>query len=89
MRILLVYPTIPDTFWSFKYILRFIRKKAAHVPLGLLTVAGLLPREWELRLVDMNVEPLTDEMISWADMVFVGAMVVQKQSVRETFARVK
>jgi radical SAM superfamily enzyme YgiQ (UPF0313 family) len=89
MRILLVYPTIPDTFWSFKYILRFIRKKAAHVPLGLLTVAGLLPREWELKLVDMNVEPLTDEMIAWADMVFVGAMVVQKQSVRETFARVK
>jgi len=89
MKALLVYPTIPDTFWSFKHILKFIRKRAAHVPLGLLTIAGLMPRSWDIRLVDMNVEPLTDDMILWADMVFMGAMVVQKESVAETVQRVQ
>lgn len=87
MKALLVYPSIPDTFWSFKHILKFIRKRAAHVPLGLLTVGALMPRDWEIRLVDMNVETLTDEMISWSDMVFIGAMVVQKESVREVTER--
>lgn len=87
MRILLISPSIPDTFWSFKHILKFIRKRAAHVPLGLLTVAAMLPEEWELRLVDMNVEPLTDETIQWADMVFLGAMVVQKESLLDVIAR--
>jgi len=87
MKALLVYPSIPDTFWSFKHILKFIRKAAAHVPLGLLTVAGMLPKEWEVRLVDMNVGPLSDQDIQWADMVFIGAMVVQKQSVAEVITR--
>jgi radical SAM superfamily enzyme YgiQ (UPF0313 family) len=89
MKALLVYPSIPDTFWSFKHILKFIRKKAAHVPLGMLTVAAMLPREWEIRLIDMNVEPLNDQDILWADMVFIGAMVVQKTSTREVAARCK
>lgn len=89
MKALLVYPSIPDTFWSFKHILKFIRKRAAHVPLGMLTVAAMMPREWQLRLVDMNVEPLTDEQIEWADMVFISAMVVQKNSLREVIARCK
>jgi hypothetical protein len=57
MKALLVYPSIPDTFWSFKHILKFISKKAAHVPLGLLTLGSMLPDEWETKLVDMNVEP--------------------------------
>ncbi|MEJ2715581.1 MAG: DUF4070 domain-containing protein [Deltaproteobacteria bacterium] len=87
MKALLVYPSIPDTFWSFKHILKFVRKKAAHVPLGLLTVAAMMPKEWELRLVDMNVEGLSDEMIQWADMVFIGAMIVQKSSVRDVVNR--
>ncbi|MGB6064444.1 MAG: B12-binding domain-containing radical SAM protein, partial [Desulfomonilaceae bacterium] len=77
----------PDTFWSFKHILKFIHKRAAHVPLGLLTVGAMMPHDWELRLIDMNVETLTDECIRWADMVFIGAMVVQKESVREVVAR--
>jgi radical SAM superfamily enzyme YgiQ (UPF0313 family) len=89
MKALLVYPAIPDTFWSFKHILKFVRKRAAHVPLGLLTVAGLLPRSWDIRLIDMNVEPLTDETILWSDIVFMGAMVVQKESVSQTVARVR
>lgn len=87
MKALLVYPSIPDTFWSFKHILKFISKKAAHVPLGLLTVGAMLPEEWDMRLVDMNVEPLSDDTIEWADMVFVGAMVVQKKSVKEVVNR--
>jgi len=89
MKVLLVYPSIPDTFWSFKHILKFIRKRAAHVPLGLLTIGSMLPQDWETKLVDMNVEPLIDEDMKWADMVFIGAMVVQKDSVREVVQRAK
>jgi len=61
MRTLLVYPQYPDTFWSFKYALKFISKKAFFPPLGLLTVAAMLPNEWEKKLVDMNVTALDDE----------------------------
>ncbi len=87
MKALLIHPSIPETFWSFKHILKFLRKKAAHPPLGILTVAAMMPQEWELRLVDMNVEALTDEQIRWADKVFVSAMIIQKQSVREVLDR--
>ena len=89
MKALLVYPAYPDTFWSFKHALRFISKKALHPPLGLLTVAAMLPRTWEQKLVDMNVTPLTDEDLEWADYVLLSAMLVQKQSTRETIARCK
>ena len=67
MRTLLIYPKFPDTFWSFKYALKFIRKRAALPPLGLLTVAALLPDEFQKRLVDVNVDCLTDDDLSWAD----------------------
>ncbi len=87
MKALLIYPSIPDTFWSFKHVMKFIRKKAAHVPLGLLTVASMFPEDWDLRLVDANVEGVSDEVIQWADMVFIGAMIVQKESVRQIVAR--
>jgi radical SAM superfamily enzyme YgiQ (UPF0313 family) len=87
MKALLIYPAIPDTFWSFKHILKFVRKKAAHPPLGILTVAAMLPRDWDIRIVDMNVESLTDETIGWADLVFVSAMLVQKESAREAIDR--
>ncbi len=89
MKALLVYPSIPDTFWSFKHILKFIRKRAAHVPLGLLTIASMMPKDWDLKLIDMNVEPLTDADLKWADTVFIGAMVVQKESVRDVISRSK
>lgn len=81
MKILLVYPQYPETFWSFKYALKFVSKKAAYPPLGLLTVASMLPREWERKLVDMNVTDLSDSDIRWADYVFISAMSVQKDSV--------
>ncbi len=88
MKALLVYPAIPDTFWSFKHILKFIRKKAAHPPLGLLTVAAMMPREWDIKVVDMNTDPLSDDQILWADMVFVSGMIVQQRSARELIDRV-
>jgi hypothetical protein len=65
MRILLVYPQYPDTFWSFKHALKFVSKKASFPPLGLLTVAAMLPGEWEKRLVDMNVSALSEGDIKW------------------------
>ena len=89
MRILLVYPEFPDTFWSFKHALKFIRKKAGAPPLGLLTVAAMLPSEWEKRLIDINVMDLKEEDLAWADYVFVSAMVVQRESVRTILKRCK
>ncbi len=87
MKILLVYPQYPDTFWSFRHALKFVSKKAAFPPLGLLTIAAMLPGEWEKKLVDMNVARLTDEEIKWADYVFISAMAVQRNSVKEVIAR--
>lgn len=89
MKILLIWPKFPTTFWSFKYALPFIGKKAAFPPLGVLTVAALLPKSWEKKLIDMNVEKLDDEKIRWADLIFISAMIVQKQSVREIIKRAK
>ncbi len=74
MRILLVYPRYPETFWSFKHALKFISKKAAFPPLGLLTVAAMLPKQWERKLIDMNTISLSDSDIEWADYVFISAM---------------
>ncbi|MDH7577080.1 MAG: DUF4070 domain-containing protein [Bacillota bacterium] len=89
MKILLLYPNYPESFWSFKYALKFISKKAAHPPLGLLTVAAMLPRAWEKRLIDLNVKKLTDEDLKWADYVFISAMAIQRNSVKEILARCK
>lgn len=89
MKILLVYPQYPATFWSFKHALKFISKKASFPPLGLLTVAAMLPEEWEKKLIDMNVTKLSDADISWADYVFISAMVVQQDSAKEVITRCK
>jgi len=89
MNILFVYPEFPDTFWSFKHALKFINKKAVMPPLGLLTIASMLPAEWDKRLVDMNVGRLTHQDLEWADYVFLSAMVVQRESVVEVVARCK
>jgi radical SAM superfamily enzyme YgiQ (UPF0313 family) len=89
MNVLLIYPKFPDTFWSFKYALKFIRKKAAYPPLGLLTVAAMLPDEFHRRLVDVNVDSLTDDDLSWADLAFIGAMAVQRDSAKQIIARCK
>jgi radical SAM superfamily enzyme YgiQ (UPF0313 family) len=87
MNILLVYPKYPGTFWSFKHALKFVSKKAAFPPLGLLTVASMLPEEWEKKLVDMNVDRLNDSDIRWADYVFISGMAVQKESAKDVIER--
>lgn len=89
MKILLVYPEFPDTFWSFKHALEFVGKRAALPPLGLLTVAAMLPQEWPMRLVDTNVRGLTDKDLAWADCAFISAMVVQRTSAHRLIARCK
>jgi len=80
MNVLLIYPEFPETFWSFKHALRFIRKKAAHPPLGLLTVASMLPRSFARRVVDLNIRALTAEDLAWADCAFISAMGLQRES---------
>ncbi len=89
MNALLIHPEYPDTFWSFKHALRLVRKEAALPPLGLLTVAALLPREWCKRIVDTSVEPLTDAHLEWANLVFLGGMSIQKHSAMAILARCK
>ena len=87
MNILLVYPRTPDTFWSFRHVLRLVSKKAAFPPLGLLTVAAMLPRDWSLRLVDLNVRDLAGADLAWADCVFLSGMIVHAASAHEVAGR--
>lgn len=80
MNILLVYPETPDTFWSFSDAIKFISKKASDIPLGLITVAAMLPKKWNKKLIDMNVDKLCDKDLLWADYVFLSGMSIQRQS---------
>jgi len=89
MNILLIYPELPDTFWTFRHALKFIRKQAASPPLGLLTVAAMLPPEWPKRLVDTNVTALTKEDLAWADCAFISGMTVQRESAHQIISRCK
>lgn len=87
MKILLVYPETPASFWSFKDALKFVAKKVAEPPLGLITVAALLPKEWEKKLIDMNISKLEDKHILWADYVFLSGMNIQIRSFKEVIRR--
>ncbi len=87
MKILLVYPETPHTFWSFKDALNFVSKKSAEPPLGLITIAGMLPKRWDLKLIDMNVSQLKEADIVWADYVFLSGMSVQIKSFREVIRK--
>jgi len=89
LKVLLIYPEFPDTFWSFKHALKFIHKKAAYPPLGLLTLGAMLPKEWSIRLVDTNVIKLKEKDLEWADLAFISGMVVQRDSARQTITRCK
>src|SRR5436190_21282239 len=89
MKVLLINPEFPDTYWSFRHALPFEGKRCAFPPLGLLTVSALLPKEWERRLVDLNIEQLKTADIEWADMIFATAMLVPKESPREVVRRCK
>jgi radical SAM superfamily enzyme YgiQ (UPF0313 family) len=89
MRVLLVQPENPTTFWSFQHVVRFVSKRCAFPPLGLLTVAAMLPRDWELELVDLNVARLCDAQIGRADYVFLSGMIVHRDAARRIAARCK
>jgi len=89
VNILFVNPHYPDTFWSFRHALKFISRNASFPPLGLLTVASMLPHEWPKRLIDLNIEQLADSDLAWADFVFLGGMSIQKTSADEIIARCK
>ncbi|KAF0141864.1 MAG: putative with similarity to BchE but NOT Mg-protoporphyrin monomethyl ester cyclase (anaerobic) [Stygiobacter sp.] len=89
MNILMIYPMYPDTFWSFKHALKFVSKKASFPPLGLLTVASMLPEEWNKKLIDMNASQLKDGDILWADYVFISAMSIQSESAKQVIERCK
>ncbi len=83
MKILLVQPKFPVTFWSFKYALDFVDKKVCNPPLGLLTVAAMLPEAWEKRLIDLNIRPLSEDDLLWCDYLFISAMDIQRESVKQ------
>src|SRR5688572_27166259 len=89
MRVLLLNPEFPDTYWSFRHALPFEGKRSAFPPLGLMTVSALLPASWEKRMVDMNVRSLKDSDIEWADIVFATAMLVQKDFLHAAVKRCK
>src|SRR3989442_7044577 len=87
MNSLLIYPEWPDTYWSFKHALPFEAKRSAYPPLGLLTVASMLPKHWQKKLVDTNVRPLTDADLEWADVALLSGMLVHKQDLLAILAR--
>ena len=89
MNALLVYPRFPVTYWGFQYTLRLIGKRASLPPLGLITVAALLPGHWHLRLVDLNIQDLGDDDLQWADLVLTGGLLIQADSLQETITRAR
>lgn len=89
MKVLLLHPLYPETFWSFKYALKFISKKAILPPLGLITISAMLPESWERKLVDLNVTKLNPADLEWADLVFISAMNIQRESVDQIITECK
>lgn len=77
-KALLIYPIFPPTFWSYDKILELVNRKVLLPPLGLITVAGILPQNWEFKLVDRNIRPVTEAEWQWADLVIISGMIVQK-----------
>ena len=89
MRVLLIYPEFPQSFWSFNRALELVDRKALLPPLGLVTVAAILPQDWEYKLVDRNVRSITEEEWNWAEMVIVSAMIVQSKDFRDQIQEAK
>ena len=88
-KALLVYPEFPVSYWGYDFALDFVGKKSSMPPLGLLTVAAMFPGEYQLKVVDMNVRPLMDQDLDWADMILTSTMIVQRDSLREVIERGK
>jgi radical SAM superfamily enzyme YgiQ (UPF0313 family) len=89
MKILLTYPETPVSYWGFQHALALDGRRGAFPPLGLLTVAALLPQEWEFRLADGNTKPITDDAIAWADAVLVGGMRIEMSRMHELLRRAR
>ncbi|OKH28580.1 B12-binding domain-containing radical SAM protein [Chroogloeocystis siderophila] len=89
MRVLLVYPRFPKTFWSYEKILELVNRKVLLPPLGLVTVAAILPQTWEFKLVDCNIRPVTEAEWQWADLVILSAMIVQKNDLLDQIQEAK
>jgi radical SAM superfamily enzyme YgiQ (UPF0313 family) len=89
MKALLLYPEFsPLGFWNYKAVCRLMGAKYPASPLGMITMAALLPREWELRLIDLNTAPLDDADIDWAELVFIGGMLPQQSRFLQLIDRV-
>ena len=89
MKVLLVYPVFPPTFWSYDKSLELVDRQVLLPPLGLITVAGILPRQWEYKLVDRNIRSVKEEEWQWADIVLFSAMIVQKVDLLAQIAEAK
>ena len=89
MRTLFIYPKFPKTFWSYEKILELVNRKVLLPPLGLVTVAALLPQEWEMKLVDRNVRELSEAEWQWAELVVISGMIVQKDDMQRQIAEAK
>ncbi|MCP3878788.1 MAG: B12-binding domain-containing radical SAM protein, partial [Sulfitobacter sp.] len=89
MRALLIYPKFRPSYWSFEKVMELIGRKAMMPPLGLITVAAILPQDWEFRLRDRNIETIPEEDWIWADMVLLSGMLVQKADMHQAIAEAK
>jgi radical SAM superfamily enzyme YgiQ (UPF0313 family) len=89
IKVLMIWPRFPASFWSFAKIMEILPKRAIHPPLGLLTVAALCPKTWELRLIDRSVEDLRESDLEWADLVMVSGMHVQKHDIHGLLRRAR
>src|SRR5215472_9548790 len=89
IKTLMIWPRFPASFWSFAKIMEILPKKAIHPPLGLLTVAALCPKTWELRLVDRAVEELQETDLEWAELVMLSGMHVQKDDIHALLGRAR
>src|ERR1035437_4299373 len=87
IKVLMIWPRFPPSFWGFEAMLDLIPQETIHPPLGLLTVAALCPKNWKLRLVDRSFEALLDSDILWADLVMVSGMHVQREDITRLCSR--
>src|SRR3954452_17985270 len=86
-NVLLVVPKFTQSFWNFQASCEIVGARYPAAPLGLMTVAALLPETWSLRLIDSNVSEVTDTDLAWADLVMTGGMITQRATCLEFISR--
>jgi radical SAM superfamily enzyme YgiQ (UPF0313 family) len=87
MKVLLLWPQMPNSFWSYQTTLDLAGLKSTNPPLGLITIAAMLPKDWEIRFFDRNVSPETEADWEWCDLVIISAMIVQRADFRSLIQR--